>query len=276
MALRFDEIGYWSEIKLEIIRDYAAAYSKILKAQNFKHAYIDGFAGAGQHRSETTGELVPGSPLHALRVDPPFSEYYLVDLNRHKTEHLRSLVGDRKNVSIYNDDCNEVLLKEVFPKVRYKDFKRGLCILDPYGLHLNWDVIKAAGESNSLEIFLNFPVMDMNMNVLWRRGENPNQEQVDRMNFFWGDDSWKNVAYQSATPLFPGIEDIKEKTSNVAVAKGFQERLKKVAGFKHVLEPLPMTNTLGKVVYYLYFATQKPVAENIVQHIFNKYRDRLR
>ena len=31
---KFDEIGYWSELKLEIIRDYAAAYSKILAAQN--------------------------------------------------------------------------------------------------------------------------------------------------------------------------------------------------------------------------------------------------
>ena len=31
--LKFDEIGYWSELKLEIIKKYAAAYSKILAAQ---------------------------------------------------------------------------------------------------------------------------------------------------------------------------------------------------------------------------------------------------
>jgi len=30
---RFDEIGYWSEIKLEILKNYAAEYSKILSAQ---------------------------------------------------------------------------------------------------------------------------------------------------------------------------------------------------------------------------------------------------
>ena len=28
--LQFDEIGYWSEVKLDIVRKYAAAYSKIL------------------------------------------------------------------------------------------------------------------------------------------------------------------------------------------------------------------------------------------------------
>jgi hypothetical protein len=27
-------------------------------------------------------------------------------------------------------------------------------------------------------------------------------------------------------------------------------------------------------VYYLYFASQKPVAANIVNHIFDKYRNR--
>ncbi|MGO9109324.1 MAG: hypothetical protein ACLP9L_08835 [Thermoguttaceae bacterium] len=28
--VRFDEIGYWSEIKLDIVRKYAQAYSNIL------------------------------------------------------------------------------------------------------------------------------------------------------------------------------------------------------------------------------------------------------
>jgi hypothetical protein len=51
-ALQFDEIGYWSEIKLEIVRDYAAAYSAILTKKNLQHIYVDAFAGAGQHISK--------------------------------------------------------------------------------------------------------------------------------------------------------------------------------------------------------------------------------
>ncbi len=45
---KYDEIGCWSEIKLHIIREYAAAYSKILTAQTSikRHVYIDAFAGA--------------------------------------------------------------------------------------------------------------------------------------------------------------------------------------------------------------------------------------
>ena len=53
--LKLDEIGYWSEIKLDIIREYAKAYSTILAAQEkprFHHVYIDAFAGAGVHLSK--------------------------------------------------------------------------------------------------------------------------------------------------------------------------------------------------------------------------------
>jgi hypothetical protein len=47
----FDQIGNWSEINLEIIRKYAAAYSTILsKQRGLHHVYIDAFAGPGVHR----------------------------------------------------------------------------------------------------------------------------------------------------------------------------------------------------------------------------------
>ena len=42
-----DRIGPWSEVKLDILREYAAPYSKILAAKGFHHLYIDGFAGPG-------------------------------------------------------------------------------------------------------------------------------------------------------------------------------------------------------------------------------------
>ena len=63
----YDKIGYWSEIKLDIIRDYAKAYSGILHAQrSLMHMYIDAFAGGGLHISKTSGGYVPGSPQNAL------------------------------------------------------------------------------------------------------------------------------------------------------------------------------------------------------------------
>ena len=87
--LQYDEIGYWSEIKLDIIKEHAAAYSRILSSQSsprFYHVYIDAFAGAGKHKSKTTGDFVLGSPANALLVRPPFREYHFIDLDEQKVE----------------------------------------------------------------------------------------------------------------------------------------------------------------------------------------------
>jgi hypothetical protein len=45
-----------------------------------------------------------------------------------------------------------------------------------------------------------------------------------------------------------------------------------MAHFENVPKLMPMRNSKGAVVYYLFFASQKPVAERIVMDIFNKYR----
>jgi len=272
--VRFDEIGYWSEIKLDIIREYVQAYSRILSKQPGiqKYLYIDAFAGAGVHISKQTGEYISGSPLNALNVQPSFSEYHFIDIDGDKATSLRQYVGDNPTVSIYEGDCNSILLQQVFPRARYKDYRRAICILDPYALNLNWEVVLTAGQSDSIEIFLNFMVMDMNMNVLWKNPDKVSSHQIDRMNAFWGDDSWRNILYKKSNSLFPEF-DLEEKAPNNSVAKAYQDRLKEVAGFKYVPDPIPMRNTRGAVVYYLFFASPNKIGAKIVGDIFNKYRN---
>jgi three-Cys-motif partner protein len=270
-VLKFDEINYWSEVKHNIIKDYASEYSKILSAQTrpkLCHVYIDAFAGAGKHISRRTGAFVPGSPDYALRIKPPFCEFHFIDLDRMKAESLRGMTAGRKDVFVYEGDCNEILLKEVFPKVHFEEYRRGLCLLDPYGLHLTWDVIQAAGAMRSLEVFLNFPVADMHRNVLWRNPEGVDEADIARMTAFWGDDSWREIAYTTDGNFFgdPEKEDIE------VVAEAFRKRLLMIAGFGYVPKPIPMRNSKGAIIYYLFFASQKPVAERIVKHIFNIYR----
>lgn len=264
---RLDEIGDWSELKLEILTKYASAYTRILRSKHLHPIYIDGFAGAGEHISRQSGELVPGSPLNALAIEPPFEKIHLVDLERERVDNLERLAAGDKRVKFYAGDANALLREHVFPSIQYEAYERALCVLDPYGLSLRWEVIREAGKSGIIEMFLNFPVMDMNRNVLWRSGD-PRKENVERMNVFWGDESWRDAAYSSEGNLFGEPE----KQSNDAVVAGFSERLKKVAGFKYVPDPAPMRNSNGAVVYYLFFAAQKPEASDIVISILDRYR----
>jgi three-Cys-motif partner protein len=268
---KIDEIGPWSEVKLDILKRYAVEYSKILSSQRkppFFHVYVDAFAGAGFHLSETTGEMVLGSPLNALLVQPPFCEYHLIDLDGDKVAGLRQLIGDRRDVFLHKGNCNEVLVSEVFPRVKREDFRRGLCLLDPYGLTLDWKVIERAGQMQSLDIFINFPIYDININVLHRDQQTVLPLHIERMNSYWGDESWREIAYEKTPGLFGEME---EKVSNHRLAEAFRDRLRNVAGFRKVPKPLAMRNSRNSVVYYLFFASYKDTAENIVKYFFETF-----
>jgi three-Cys-motif partner protein len=257
IPFEFDEIGVWSELKLDIVEQYGSAYTKAFnKTRGLKKYYIDGFSGAGEHKSKATGSFVEGSPARALKVSPPFDGYYFIDLNSKRTDYLRSICGTRADTNIYTGDCNQILKNTLLPQIKYENFKRALCLLDPYGLHMEWDVIYRAGQSRAVDMFLNFPVMDMNRNVILKSREKVQAGGIERMTKFWGDDSWKEVAYaESAQGGLFGREVVKQDNDKIVAA--FRKRLKEVAGFGYVADPLPMRNSTNAVVYYLFLASRK-------------------
>ena len=270
---KLDEIGAWSELKLNIIEKYGSAYTTAFSGtgSRLKKIYIDGFSGAGVHIIKTKRTEIEGSPARALKIQPPFDTFHFIDMNADKTAHLRSLCEGRTNVDIRTGDANHHL-RELLPTIRYDQYKRALCLLDPYGLHLDWEIIELAGKMKTVDMFLNFPVMDMNRNVLFWKKDRASPDGVERMNRFWGDQSWEKAAYAPSSQLDMFGESELEKQPNKAIADAFRTRLQHVAGFTHVAEPLPMVNKNNAVVYYLKFASNKPVAQNIIDSIFKSAR----
>ena len=171
-GFRFDEVGDWSVLKLDIIEQYGSAYTKAfsVRGRDLKKYYIDGFSGGGVHVVKRTGQQIEGSPARALKITPPFNGFYFIDLDKGKTANLEKLCEGRGDVRIINDDANSYLRK-LLPTIQYRLFNRALCVLDPYGLHLDWEVMELAGQSKAVDMFLNFPVMDMNRNAIWRTPE---------------------------------------------------------------------------------------------------------
>jgi three-Cys-motif partner protein len=270
--VKLDEIGIWSEIKIAILREYACAFTRILKTKVWCKGccYIDAFAGAGMHISKTTREMVQGSPLNALLVEPQFDRIILIDIDAEKVELLNTLCGHDTRVEILSGDCNEVLLDKVAPSLPYASYWRGLCVLDPYGIHgktLGWQTIKQLADLRAVDIFLNFPVMDINRNTLRSRLATADDADVAAFNEFCGTEDWKDLMYQA--DLFGELGKI---GNNQTLAKWFQKRLKTVAGFEFVPEPILMRNTKGSELYFLYFASHQSVAQKVVLDIFKKHR----
>jgi three-Cys-motif partner protein len=68
IPFKFDEVGIWSELKLEIVEKYGSAYTAAFANQpSLRKFYIDAFSGAGVHISKRSGGQIDGSPARALK-----------------------------------------------------------------------------------------------------------------------------------------------------------------------------------------------------------------
>ena len=114
-------------------------------------------------------------------------------------------------------------------------------------------------------------IMDANMNVFMRDPGKATTAQARRMDAVWGDGSWRSAAYRTVPDLFG---DTEQKATNDDIAGAFRRRLETVAGFAFVPPPMPMRNSKGAVVYYLYFASSNRTGAKIVNDIFDTYRHR--
>jgi three-Cys-motif partner protein len=194
------------------------------------------------------------------------------------TYFLTKLLGSAKARELYllspvltaQEAFNLGMVSKVFPRADYSQYKRALCLLDPYNIDLTWEVIETAGKARSVEIFMNFMIMDVNRNALRKNPDKSIASKVAQMTRLWGDDSWLDAGYDQVQTLFD--YSIPVKVSNERFAEAFRERLVKKAGFKFVPKPMPMKTKTNSVIYYLYFASQKEAGMDIVNYIFNKYR----
>jgi hypothetical protein len=162
---RLDPIPYWPQLKLDIVRRYGAAYSTIASRQpGLSHYWIDGFIRPGADDSasprprEAAGagaQFVPGSPLNALLVTPPFRHHYLVNMDGRSADVVRRAVDGRADVTVL-EGGSRALIEDILPRVRQEDYRRALCVLDPCGPGLDWRAIEMAGRLRTIDLFVAF------------------------------------------------------------------------------------------------------------------------
>lgn len=277
-----ESIGEWSEIKIALLEDYAKAYSTIFAAKrqrqvSFETVYIDGFAGSGLKRLRTTGEEITGSPLRVLSIAPPFNEYHFIDEDHQRIETLTEEVNKLKssaamgqsNVKVHVGDAITVLKEQLIPSITYESFRRSLLFLDPYGLDIPWSLIELAAKQGTIDILLNFSIMDLNRNHLPAKRNLLTDEQRRKVLPFLGS-GWEDEIYpESSQSSFFGTEY--EKLTNDEIMLFYASRLESKAGFKFVSEPLLFSHK-GANLYYLVLASHKEAARKIMNSLVSKYR----
>lgn len=285
--------GAWTDEKLETLRKYLAAYRQVMKMQSFQLLYIDAFAGTGYRDAgeksdslqrflfedfaeEETQDFLKGSAVIALEQEPPFHEYVFIERNRNRATELEKLKREypdkAESITIVQNDSN-LVIKRLCADNDWGS-KRAVLFLDPYGMQVEWETLKAIAETKAIDLWILFPAAIGVNRMLPRHGKTPEswEKRLDRM---FGTEDWRDRFY-SKTRQTSFIED-DEKLEKIATIEGigefFNERLREI--FPGVA---PNARTLsrsdGAPLYQLCFAAANPkgseIAIKIASHLLEK------
>lgn len=205
--MSLDRLGQWSISKLEMLSEYAHAYSTIMQAQKRTwlkaYYYIDGFAGPGialyEDDQEVTGFL-SGSPVRALACDPKFDHLWFVDRSRARSALLQETInrlGEGERATVRTGDSN-IEIQSIVSNLGRQE--RALAFLDPYGLQVEWSTIRALAESGIVDVFINFSSMGIIRNL--RREGGPSDDARAIFRTVLADSSWIDDLYVPQGSLF--------------------------------------------------------------------------
>lgn len=285
--------GDWTTEKLDRVRKYLQAYTIIfdrnIRARNLIPVYVDAFAGSGYRtrpeKIAEIGDLLPdfadpetqiflkGSPRIALDVQPPFKKYIFIELDQERAQELESLKVEyphhAKKISVVSAEANTFLM-DWCQKTDWKRH-RAVVFLDPYGMQVEWDLIKVIAETKAIDLWILFP-LGVAANRLLKKTGPPAEPWAQALTRIFGTDEWRSAFYpqRKVFTLF-GEEDDQSKLADFRkIGEFFVKRLMTV--FSAVAQnPLPLMNSRNNPLYLLCFASGNPkgaaTAVKIAQHI---------
>lgn len=268
--------GDWTEDKLEVMRRYFSAYAQALKNQPFAKWYVDAFAGTGQ-RSEAkanapdqnsmfeTNEtefssIKDGSVRIALAIEPAFGNYVFNEQSKIHAAELEKLKLEFPNrkIEVRKGDANQ-FLQSVASSTNWNK-TRAAVFIDPYGMQVSWETLKALSATESVDIALLFPTGPLTR-VLTRDGNIP-AEWVKRIDDHLGECDWRNAVYEerSEVDLFTTVAST--KTEKTLTPEGLRQFVAKRLAtiFPYVSETqLELKNSKGATLYHLFIICANPV-----------------
>lgn len=274
----YDELGPWSIDKLEILTKYLSAYATVMAAPRQQRwctgfDYIDAFAGPSVAWSREDGTLINTSPRVALETDPPFSACWFVELDEGRYVELKRLREEYPNRAIHciKGDANELLPRKIIPQIARDRRYRAFAFIDPWAMDFRWATIEAIGQSGNIEVLVNFPIMAILREVLWRDFSKVPQASRDKMTRLWGSEGWVDDWYRREETLFGETELVRQSRDALAFGRLFEKRLR--TAFAYTAEPLPMQNSQNAPLYTLQFAGPNATGSKIMDDIMGDYKE---
>ncbi len=260
--------GWWTRHKLEILSEYLQAFVTASSKRSSERIYLDLFAGWPENSSRETGEEILGSARRALEVDPPFTRVCLFELEP-KAERLRKALQDRypnrPDLRVYPGDCNTSVaqaLRDLAPV----NWAPTFAFIDQFAAEAHWSTLeqlarfKRPGKPKvELWILLGHSFMSRGL----RLHERWDEKFAQRLDEVFGTDEWRHFVEARRRGLLTGA-DVRDEFSNL-----MRWRLQTVLGY-HETHAFTMKNTSGHELYDMIFASDHPVGDKIMRHLYGK------
>ena len=270
--------GNWTEEKLKRVEKYLRAYATIMNKQKFQFAYIDAFAGTGYiegKKNKAGGQISlfqqndikeietfsKGSARIALEIKPEFDKYIFIEKSKKHFTELLKLKEEFKDkeakIDLINTDANNWIID------RCNNYKwqnnRAVLFLDPYGMQVNWETIKAIANTEAIDLWYLFPFGIGVNRLLKKNAADMPASWEAKLDDILGTNEWKEDFYsqrQDAT-LFGNEPKTVKDADFSKISKFIVKRLKSI--FAGVAEnPLLLRNSKNNPLYLLCFASGNP------------------
>ena len=179
-----------SVVKLNVLNYYLEIFCVAMKKTFENRYFVDLFSGPGACYEKKSGKFHSGSPLIALNLKPPFTDYIFVDLDRKTSEILKkrcqSQLGDIfETIRFLNFDSN----KNVDAILEHLEILKSISVIliDPNGLDIEYETVKKLAYCNSIDLIINFSIFDLKRNEVNYRKEGSKADK------FFGTPEWRNV-----------------------------------------------------------------------------------
>lgn len=240
------DVGPWAVEKYRRVGMYGEIFATGMKNQFPTRIYIDLFAGPGHASIRGDGRRVLTSPLLALSVPDRFSKYVycdekpaFIDALRRRAEGLAPGTPKSFIIGDANDRIREIAA-EIPPHSRTSKIL-SFCFVDPFGLDIRFETIRALGESRAMD-FLILLALGMDANRNWALYLKPESQKVDD---FLGDRAWRE-RWKSAESIGTPIRFLAEEYAQAMSRLGYLTR-----GIDQMIEVKTYENNMR--LYYLAF-----------------------
>ncbi len=267
--------GNWTTEKLKQVKEYLKAYATIMNKQQFQFAYIDAFAGTGYREviKDINGEQIPlfqqdeiieietyseGSARIALQIKPEFDKYIFIEKSKkHFTEleKLKDEFSDKtKKIVLLNADANSYI-SDLCNNYKWQNH-RAVMFLDPYGMQVEWETIKAIANTEAIDLWYLFPLGIGVNRLLKKRANKIPTSWAAKLDGILGTTEWREAFYSETeeTTLFGKEEKLVKDADFDKISQFVVTRLSSI--FSGVAKnPLLLHNSKNNPLYLLCFAS---------------------